>query len=450
MSTVDIFCALLNGAAVCLFDPRAEGIVRLASWMVEEEITIYNWTSTAFRVFAEALDQKDTFPKLRLIVLGGEPVTHKDVQRYKNCLSDDCILVNRLGSTETGNFRLFFVNKETEIKTGIVPAGYGVDGKEVLLLDDRGNELGFNEVGEIAIRSRYLCSGYWRQPELTEEVFLRDPAGSDRRLYMTGDLGLMRPDGCLEYIGRKDSRCKIRGRWVDIMEVETLLTQDQAVRAAVVVAHEYDAGDQRLVAYIVPAEQYRSPGELRRALRLKMPEYMIPSMFISLDALPLNPNGKLDRRALPPPLWSRAEQDGCVVAPRTPLEEKLAEIWAEVLGLEQVGIYDDFFELGGHSLHAAQVAGRIYNSFQVELPMRSFFEAATIAGLAEIVTEALAQKLKADQLSQVLASIERLSEAQVKKIVSESKMAENNREEQHPRTVVAVIKPDNLRNNDNR
>ena len=200
MSTVDIFCALLNGAAVYPFDPRAEGIVRLAKWLIQEEITIYNWTATAFRVFAGALDRKDKLVNLRLIVLGGEPVTHRDVALYENCFAPDCILVNRLGSTETGNFRLYFVNKETEINRGIVPAGYAVEDKEVLLLDASGNELGFNEVGEIAVRSRYLALGYWRQPALTDAVFLPDPKESETKRYLTGDLGLMRPDGCLEYI----------------------------------------------------------------------------------------------------------------------------------------------------------------------------------------------------------------------------------------------------------
>ena len=324
MSTVDIFCALLNGAAVCPFDFRAEGIVRLAKWMKREEITIYNWTATAFRVFAGALDQKDKLVKLRLIILGGEPVTHREVELYKNCFAPDCILVNRLGSTETGNFRLYFITNETEIDSGTVPAGYAVEGKEALLLDASGNELGFNEVGEIVVRSRYLALGYWRQPALTDAVFLPDPKESETKRYLTGDLGLMRPDGCLEYFGRKDFRYKIRGRWVDVMEVEALLVQHQAVREAVVIAHDYKAGEKRLVAYIVPAaEQTASTGELRAALRLKMPEYMVPSMFVYLDALPLNLNGKVDRRALPEPSWSRAEQDKYFVVPRGPVAKPI-------------------------------------------------------------------------------------------------------------------------------
>ena len=230
-----------------------------------------------------------------------------------------------------------------------------------------------------------LARGYLNRPALTAEKFVPNPFSQDpgARLYQTGDIGRHLPDGNIEFIGRRDHQVKIRGYRIELGEIESALIQHPAVREAVVVAHQEALGDTRLVAYLVN-EREVSPtaGELRDFLHEKLPEYMVPAVFVTLEALPLLNNGKIDRRRLPASQRSRTDFNKSYVAPRAVTEELLAEIWAQVLGIERVGIYDDFFELGGHSLLATQAVSRIREAFQVELPLRRLFELPTIAGLA--------------------------------------------------------------------
>ena len=197
----DIFGALLNGATVCPVNVKEEGLAPLANWLIQEDITIYHWVPTAFRHFLETLTGAEQFPKLRLIVLGSEPVSPRDVERYKAHFAHSCLFVNRLGTTETADARLYFIDQETPIPDSMVPVGYAVEDMEVVLLDDSGQEAGFNRIGEIAIKSRYLSPGYWRRPELTRVAFQSDPQGGSERIYRTGDLGRLLPDGCLVHLG---------------------------------------------------------------------------------------------------------------------------------------------------------------------------------------------------------------------------------------------------------
>jgi len=197
---------------------------------------------------------------------------------------------------------------------------------------------------------------------------------------------MMRADGCLIHVGRKDFLVKIRGYRVEVSEIEVALLRLDSVKAAVVHTHLDDAGEQRLIAYIVPAPGVApTVSELRRALAQTLPDYMIPSAFVFLEAFPLLPNGKIDRRALPAPSRARPALNAPYVAPRTPTESELARIWAEVLDLEQVGIDDNFFELGGHSLLATRVISQLRDSFQTETPLEALFETPTIAGIANVL-----------------------------------------------------------------
>jgi acyl carrier protein len=226
------------------------------------------------------------------------------------------------------------------------------------------------------------------RPELTAEKFIPNPFSADRedRLYKTGDLARYRFDGNIEFLGRIDHQVKIRGFRIELGEIEAVLGHHPGVRDAVVVAREDVPGGKRLVAYVVAgSEAGPSSSDLRRFLGEKLPEYMIPSDVVPLEALPLTPSGKVDRRALPAPDRSGREFDEAYVEPRTLLEQELAKIWADLLGLERVGIQDNFFDLGGHSLLATQVISRIRQRFQVELPLRSLFEAPTLAGLATLL-----------------------------------------------------------------
>ena len=230
-----------------------------------------------------------------------------------------------------------------------------------------------------------LARGYVGRPDLTAEKFIPDPVSGEpgARLYNTGDLARYLPDGNIEFLGRSDYQVKIRGFRIELGEIEATLGQHPAVRQSIVLVQE-GSGEKRLVAYVAAEAAGRpSANELRRFLKDKLPEHMVPAVFVMLDAFPLTANGKVDRRALPMPDGRRPELDEAFVACRTPTEELLAEIWSHVLGVERVGIYDNFFQLGGHSLLATQVVSRIREAFQVEIPLRSMFEAPTVAGLAE-------------------------------------------------------------------
>lgn len=291
-----------------------------------------------------------------------------------------------LASAEVGSTRVYFIDKETAIPDTLVPIGYPLEGCEVLLLDNDGNKLGFDEVGEIAVRSRYLSPGYWRRSDLTQACFLADPEGGDARIFRTGDLGSMRPDGCLVHRGRKDFHVKIRGYSVEIAEVEAALLELDAVKQAVVTTRANAQGNQVLVGYVVlTGKSTLTVSAIRKALAAKVPDYMIPSAFIFLDSLPLIGPGKVNVRALPDPGKTRPDLEVPFALPRDPVEEKIVKIWSEILGLNEVGIHDRFLELGGDSLLATRVISRIIVTFRCDLPMRTFFAEPTVAALAAVV-----------------------------------------------------------------
>jgi len=411
----DIFNALLNGASLYPLDIKSEGLAGLAGWLARQEITLYHSVATVFRHFVDTLTGSEEFPKLRAISLGGEPVYKRDVDSYKRYFSKDCIFVNRLGTSETGRIRWNLIERETKIVGNLVPVGYPVTDNEVLLLDEAGHEVGLGDIGEIAVKSRFLSPGYWRRPDLTQAKFLPDPEGENERIYLTGDLGRMSEDGCLEHLGRKDLQVKIRGYRIEISEVEMALLDHAAVREAVVVARENLPGDKRLVAYIVPTRQPAPTiNELRGFLKQKLPEYMIPSVFVMSDSLPLTSTGKVDRQALPIPGRSRPKLNTLFVAPGTPVEEKLAEIWAEVVGVDQVGIHDNFFNLGGHSLAATRVVSRVIDRFKVELPIQTLFDSPTVADMAVVITENMAKKAGGEKLARMLAELESISDEEAR------------------------------------
>jgi len=393
VSLRNLFDALLTGASIHPFSIEEEGLVRLAGWLMEDRITVYFSVPAIFRQLAEGLTGAEDLDALRLICLVGEGATPRDVDFYRRRFARRAILVNSLASAETGIVRQYFIDADTRFEGDIVPAGYAVDGKEVRVVDDTGRPVPAGHAGEIAVQSRYLAPGYWQRPDLTSAAFLPDPDGGDRRIYLTGDLGRLTPDGCLLHLGRKDTRAKIRGLQVELAELEAALAALPAIREATVVSREHADGGSRLVAYLVTAGPgYPAVSTLRRALREKLPDHMIPSAFVVLAALPLTPNGKVDRRALPEPSVSRPHLDTPFVAPATPLETELARIWAEALELEGLGVGDDFLDLGGHSLAAARIASRVLGAFDVELPMASLFAATTVAAMARLISQRQAER----------------------------------------------------------
>ena len=379
----NIYNALLNGATLFPINIREEGLAHLRAWLMEKEITVYHSSATVFRYFVDTLTGKETFPKLRLVKLGSEPVFTRDLELYKKYFSKDCIFVNALSSTETGTVCAYFLNKEAPITGSTVPVGYPLEDMKVSVLnEDGGMEAGFNQIGQIAIKSRYLARGYWQRPDLTEAKFSGGLRGGEERIYLTGDLGFMMPDGCLVHTGRKDLQVKIRGYRVEVHEIEKVLLGLSGIKQAIVVGREDRPGEQRLVAYLVPNRQPEpSVSELRRFLGDRLPDYMVPSTFLFVDAPPLTPSGKVDRQALPAPDLDRPSIEGTFVAPVTSLEKHIAEIWQDVLGLDRVGRYDNFFDLGGHSLLSMRVVARLEDKLGLRLnPAELIFQ--TLAQLA--------------------------------------------------------------------
>ena len=418
-SVRNIYGALLNGATLFPYDLASEGFTALAEWMHTNRITILHTLATTFRRFLDTVAPDATFPELRILRLGGEPINREDVKRFQRHFSPHCVLVHAIGPTETFDIRRYFITHEWRSSNSKIPVGYAVPNKDVLLLDEKGRELGTDQIGEIAVRSKYLALGYWRRPDLTQAAFIPDSRGGDERLYLTGDLGMMRSDGCLIHMGRKDFQLKIRRYRVDPAEIEAALLGLDSIKAAVVHAQEDDAGEHRLVGYVVPAAGGAlTASALRRALAQTLPDYAIPSAFVFLDALPLLPNGKIDRRALPAPGRARPALDVPDVAPRTAIELDLASIWAEVLNVEQVGIHDHFLDLGGHSLLAAQIISRLIDRLHVEVPVRSLFQAPTVADMAVVITENQAKKAGREETARMLTELERLSDEE-----AESKLA---------------------------
>ncbi|AOX00333.1 hypothetical protein BJP34_13495 [Moorena producens PAL-8-15-08-1] len=382
----DIYCALLNGAALFPLDVKQIGLHQLAPWLRDHEITVMFAVATLFRHFVSTLDGLGNFPKLRLIQIGSETVYRQDAELFVENFSDQCTLMVNLGGTEISPVRQFPITKETMLTGATVPAGYGVEGTEVFLWDESGQEVPPGEVGEIVVRSRQVALGYWQQPERTEQVFITD---GEHRYFKTGDNGKLLPDGCLLHLGRLDFQVKIRGYRVETTEVEASLLNLDPVQEAVVVAQAEAGGavgDQQLVAYLTPVNSQNrlTANELKAALGDKLPSYMVPACFIWLESLPLTVTGKIDRRALPKPesILSTSQLELNVIAPRTETEETLVKIWSEVLKIEPIGIENNFLELGGHSLHASQVVARISNRLGIEVPLKQIFEAPTISLLS--------------------------------------------------------------------
>ncbi len=411
---------LLNGARLVLVDIRSEGLTALADRLLIDCVSIYRSVPTVFRHFADIVAREQQFPSLRLIYLVGETVNKTHVEQYRKSFSRDCILLNVLGSTEALTFRIFFMDMETEMSGLDVPVGYAVDGKEVVLVNDEVQDAGCGSIGEIAVKSRYLAQGYWRNPMATRDKFLPDPDGGLERLYLTGDMGRMAPDGCLFHLGRKDFQVKIRGYRVELGEIEMALHNHDGVKEAAVTSDEDHLGETRITAYFVSSrEPAPTTSDLRNFLQDKLPEYMLPSTFIAMDSFPLTETGKLDRRALPIASRAKTEPGIFVAAPTTALEKQLVENWREVLKIDALGIYDNFFDLGGHSLAAMRIVSRVFQQFQLQIPLQALFQSPTVADMAAVIAEHLDEPLGSEELEDILHEIESLSDEQAQRLVGE-------------------------------
>ena len=376
LSVFEIFAPLTCGGSVVL----VENALALATISEPSKVSFLNTVPSAIR---ELLRLKAIPPSVHFMNLAGEALGSDLVQRiYESTAVRK--LYDLYGPTECTTYSTY------GCRTLDVPQTIGrpITNTQIYILDPQLNPVPIGVIGEIHIGGDGLARGYINRPEATKEKFIANPfsRNPDSRLYTTGDLGRYLPNGNIEFHGRIDNQVKVRGYRIELGEIEAVLGQHPMIQSSVVVVQEDTPGDKRLVAYLV-GRQGKSfdAAEIRKYLKEKLPEYMIPSVFMRLDELPWTPNGKVDRRALPAPDHSRPELDNAFVAPRNAVEAILSNIWAEVLKLETVSVRDNFFELGGHSLLATQVISRVRHAFSIDVPLHRIFEAPTIGEMATVI-----------------------------------------------------------------
>jgi amino acid adenylation domain-containing protein len=419
-SKVDFYGSLLNGTAIFPYDVKHEGASYFAQWLSDERITIFHSTPSVFRLLTENITDPEKICTVRLVHLSGAAVNKRDAELWEKHFQKPCLFLHTMGTTETQIVSWRFTERSADIPGIKLPLGWPPEGKLILILDEKRDEVGLDQVGEIAVKSRHISLGYWNKPEMTKSKFLPDLNGTDERIYLTGDLGYQTAGLGLFHLGRKDLQIKVRGYRIDASEIEVALGEHVGVKEVAVVGHETRVGDSYLIAYVMPVDK---PGpsisELRGFLKARLPNYMVPSAFVYVDALPLTPNGKVDRNALPAPDSARPELDTRFVAPRTTEEKKLAKIWAEVLDLDQVGVHDNFFDLGGHSLTASRVISRVVKTFRLELPIKALFDSPTVAEMTVVITKNMAKKAGDEELARMLSELESLSDEEVQRRLAE-------------------------------
>lgn len=386
-----MFGALLNGACVCPFDVAAHTPSELAAFLTRERVTIYHSVPTIFR---SVLSDGRRFPDVRVIRLEGDQASHHDVALFQRHFDARTTLVNGLGTTETGLVRQYRVTSRGAVDSGILPVGYPVEDMEVLLLDEAHNPVAPGQSGEIAVRSRFLATGYWRRPDLTARAFLPDPSDPAGRIYLTGDLGRLRPDGCLEYLGRRDLRVKVRGQTVELADVESELLRVTGVREAAVVAVDSQLGERQLTGYVVVDEPELTPGRIRRILETRLPPHAVPSRIMFLPALPQSENRKVDRSALAPLDRGRPDLETAYAVPTNALESLLVHVWETILEIEPVGIRDQFRDLGGDSLRAVQMIDQVEQTLGRPVSLAVLLEAGTVEELARALLAERSEDLR--------------------------------------------------------
>jgi acyl-coenzyme A synthetase/AMP-(fatty) acid ligase/acyl carrier protein len=386
-STFEVWGPLLNGGRLVVM--RAGGVTpaEIAEVLKREQVTTLWLTAGLFHLMVN--EQPDALATVTKLLAGGDVLQRRAVTQVMAMGSG--VLINGYGPTENTTFSCCHVMERgvgAEITGETVPIGRAVANTQVYVVDDAMKVVPVGVSGELLLGGEGLARGYLQQPEMTAASFIPDSISSETgtRLYRTGDVVRYRSNGQLEFIGRRDKQVKVRGFRIELGEVELVLAGHPAVKQCSVVARGGDDDGKRLIGYVVWREgESVSVSKLREYLSERLPEYMIPGQVVELEELPLNANGKVDRRALPLP-EEVGVQGTEYKAPRTPVQEILASIWADVLGVERVGINDNFFELGGHSLLALKIISRVQEAFKLKLQLRMLFERPTIAGLAETIT----------------------------------------------------------------
>ena len=447
MSVYEVLGTLAAGAAIILTEAeRSHDPRHWAELIGRQRVTVWNSAPPLLTLLCEYVAERSQLDlrSLRVAILGGDWVPLSLPEQLRT-LAGDVEIITLGGATEASIHSTIYPLAQCDPRWTSIPYGRPMANQRAYVLDGCMQLAPVGVPGELHLGGIGLARGYFGRPELTAERFVPNPFLKDEGgrlkdetpgfslppssfiLYKTGDRARYRRDGVLELLGRMDFQVKIRGLRIELSEIQAVLEQHPQVRKSVVVVGDGVSGDKRLVAYVVPAETLNAErrtingpewssssfivqrsaltGELRSFLQTKLPEYMLPTSFMLLEALPLSPNGKVNRRALPPPDQERSELEEGFVAPRNSLEERLAGIWADLLKREHVGINDRFFELGGHSLLAAQLIARIRDAFQIELPLRTIFEAPTVSSLAVLIAQRMGRKAEYAALTAPLPMI---------------------------------------------
>lgn len=385
-----LFGALCSGGVLhVISQERSFNAAAIGEYFQRHHIDYFK-VAPSYLAALQSYPQPEQVLPHRLLLVGGE-ASRSDWIAEVQALAPDCRIVNHYGPTETtcGVLTYEVTPKVSELGTSTLPLGRPLPNAEIYLLDEYLTPVPIGVPGELYIGGPNLSRGYINRPDLTAETFIPHPFSRQpgQRLYRTGDLARYSSDGNINFLGRRDHQVKIRGFRVELKEIEAVISEHEAVLAAVVLFGSDATGEGRLTAYVERAPDHVvSSDDLRDFLRTKLPDHMIPSVFVVRDELPRTPQGKIDRQGLAT-LAPVFDSGRSYVAPRTPIEVKVAELWSQLLMIEQVGANDNFFDLGGHSLLAIQFITRVRQTWQVELPVRALFKSPTVAGVAETIEQ---------------------------------------------------------------
>ena len=428
LSAEEIYPALTHGATVVLrtddMISSARDFIRYCSdWKISVlDLPTAYWHELTDALSGDALDLPSC---VRLVIIGGEKASADRVAAWHSKVGDTVRLVNSYGPTETTVAATVCDLRADNLSvSGAVSIGRPLPDTSVYVLDRSLQPSPIGVAGELYIGGPCVARGYINRPELTAEKFIRNPFTDDAndRLYRTGDLVRYRPCGSLDFIGRVDNQIKVRGFRVELEEIEQVLRRHEGVKDCVVILREDP--DARLIAYVVDNDTAVISSELRNFLKSKLPSYMVPATFETIEAVPLMPSGKINRRALPEPKSEEVIGE-IFVAPATPLEELLASAWREVLRIKRLGVQDNFFDLGGHSLLAAKVVSIVNRSLTVDFGMVDLFQAPTIAALAEVLSQRVAEREGCSELERLLEEVAAMSEDEARQVFDlESKINE--------------------------
>jgi len=401
----DAFVPLCSGGVVCA--PESREIIldpgRLIDWIDVEQLEVLHCVPSVFRSLISYGLNSRYFEALKYVVMAGEHLYPSDVKRWMEVFGERIKLLNFYGPTETTLIKSCHVVQPADAARSSVPIGKPIKGAAMMVIDQYGQPCSLGDVGEIYIRTPYCAFGYYGEPELTKEVFIQNPFNDDPTdiVYKTGDYGRLLPDGSFEMLGRRDAQVKIRGVRIELGEVENLLRGNTAVGDVAVIDRDDGAGNKILVAYVTMSNG-AGTASLRQYLAEHLAEEMLPSAIVQMEQLPRTLNGKIDRKALPELV--HAEREIGDSALRGPVEEIVAGIWCEVLKLPAVGRDDNFFNLGGHSLLVTHAILRVRDILKVELPIRSLFEAPTVAAFSALINKRISEGSQRE-----LTAIDRIS-----------------------------------------